>query len=109
MRLFLMAMLALWLGGCASAVSSGYGQGGRSSDGRSYAEAHADNRISAAVTAALVRDYEVSAMDIDVSTWNGVVTLRGSVRSRAMVYRAVRIAAAQPAVERVENRLRVVP
>lgn len=109
MRLFLTVVLALWLGGCASAVSSGYGQGGRSSDGRSYAEARADHQISAAVTTALVRDPGVPAMEIDVTTRSGVVTLRGSVPSSAIARRAASIAAALPEVERVENRLRVDP
>jgi hyperosmotically inducible protein len=100
-------LLAVWLAGCASAVSSGYGQGGRSADGRSYAESRADNLISAAVTSALVRDREVPAMDIDVRTHDGVVTLSGSVPSAAIARRAAGIAADLPEVERVENRLRI--
>lgn len=107
MRLCLMMLLAIWLAGCASAVSSGYGQGGRSADGRSYAESRADNLISAAVNSALVRDREVPAMDIQVSTHDGVVTLSGSVPSEEVARRASRIAAGLPEVERVENRLRI--
>ncbi|MEN8169568.1 MAG: BON domain-containing protein [Pseudomonadota bacterium] len=107
MRLLLMTVLAIWLGGCASAVSSGYGQGGRNSDGRSYADSRADNLISAAVTSALVSDREVPAMKIDVRTLNGVVTLSGSVPSATLSRRAERTAAAVAEVKRVDNRLRI--
>jgi osmotically-inducible protein OsmY len=107
MRLCLTVLLAVWLGGCASAVSSGYGQGGLDASGRSYADARADNRITSAVTSALVRDREVPAMDIDVRTHHGVVTLSGSVPSTEVARRAARIAAGLPEVERVENRLRI--
>jgi hyperosmotically inducible protein len=106
MRLFLIGLLVLWLGGCASAVSSGYGQGGMDGSGRSYEEARADNRISAAVTTALVRDREVPAMDIQVSTFNGVVTLRGTVSSAAVARHAGQIAAGISGVVRVDNQLR---
>lgn len=107
MRLLLMTVLAIWLSGCASAVSSGYGQGGRDSDGRSYADSRADNLISAAVISALVSDREVPAMKIDVRTLNGVVTLSGSVPSATVSRRAERIAAAVAEVKRVDNRLRI--
>ena len=106
MRLFFITVLVVWLSGCASAVSSGYGQGGRDADGRSYADSRADNRISAAVTSALVRDRTVPAMNIDVHTLNGVVTLSGSVPSAAAATRAGRLAAAVSDVKRVNNRLR---
>jgi osmotically-inducible protein OsmY len=101
-----MVLLAVWLGGCASAVSSGYGQGGMDSSGRSYAEAKADNRLTEAVTSALVRDREVSAMAIQVTTFTGVVTLRGTVPAAAMVRRAGQIAAGIAGVARVDNQLR---
>jgi osmotically-inducible protein OsmY len=104
-----MVLLALWLGGCASAVSSGYGQGGRDADGRSYTEARADNKLSAAVTSALVRDKSVSAMDINVRTRNGVVILNGSVPSRSAMVRAAELAGAVVGVKQVDNRLTLQP
>ena len=107
MRLFLSMMLVAWLSGCASAVSSGYGQGGHDANGRSYTASRADNLISAAVTSALVRDRAVPAMNVNVRTLNGVVTLRGSVPSKSVAQRAERIAATTDKVKRVENRLRI--
>jgi osmotically-inducible protein OsmY len=101
--------LSLSLFGCATAVSSGYGQGGRNIDGRSYDEARVDNQITAAVTAMLVQDKRVPAMGIDVSTFNGVVTLDGHVPNRSAASYAEQIAASVPGVEQVDNRLRVHP
>lgn len=95
--------------GCAAAVSSGYGQGGMSGDGRSYEEARADNHISAAVNTLLVKDRRIRSMDINVSTYNGVVTLDGTVPNRDASYRAKALAASVDGVRRVENRLRIVP
>lgn len=106
MRLFYL-MLVVALGGCASAVSSGYGQGGRDADGRSYAEARADNKLSAAVTSVLVRERSVPAMGIKVKTTDGVVTLSGSVPSRSAASKAVQLAAAVPGVKRVDNQLSI--
>ena len=107
MRLGFMLLVAVWLSACASAMSSGYGQGGQDASGRSYAEARADNQITADVTAALVRDPLVPATKIDVKTYNGVVTLSGSVPSSKAAKRAEHLAAATNKVKRVENRLRV--
>ena len=107
MRPGLLIVLVLSLSACASAVSSGYGQGGRDSNGRSYEETRADNLIRAAVISALVRDRAVPAMEIDVRSEDGVVTLSGTVPSRAIASRAESIAAAQADVKRVVNRLRV--
>ena len=101
--------LVLDLGGCASAVSSGYGQGGQDARGRDYAEARADNKLRAAVISALVNDREVPAMDITVAALHGVVTLSGRVPSAAAVRRAGRVAAMVSGVVRVDNRLNVAP
>lgn len=102
-----MLLLAAILQGCATAVSSGYGQGGQNADGRSYEEARADNQITAAITSLLVRNRSIPAMDIDVSTLNGVVTLAGSVPDAATAERAAALAAGVSGVERVINRLQV--
>lgn len=100
-------VLLTGLYGCASAISSGYGQGGRDASGRSYSEARLDNQISAAVTDLLVMDRSVSAMNIDVSTINGVVTLNGAVESRAMASRASQLASRVDGVVQVVNNLRI--
>jgi osmotically-inducible protein OsmY len=106
-RVLGVVVLAFVLHGCATATSSGYGQGGLNEDGRSYSEARADNAITAQVNTLLVQDRQIPAMDIEVSTRNRVVTLYGTVPSRELAYRAARLAASVEGVNQVVNRLRV--
>lgn len=107
MKKLWMAVLLAGLYGCASAISSGYGQGGQDASGRSYEEARLDNQISAAVTDLLVMDRSVSAMNIDVTTVNGVVTLNGVVASKSMASRASQLASRVDGVVQVVNNLRI--
>lgn len=97
--------LVVLLAGCASAVGSGYGQGGRDSDGRSYAETRADNSLTARVNTLLVQDRQIPAMDINVTTRRGVVTLTGRVPNHEVVVRAGRLAASVQGVVAVNNLL----
>lgn len=103
------AILVIVLAGCASAVGSGYGQGGQNGDGRSYSEARADNAITARINTLLVQDRQIPAMNIHVTTLNGVVNLNGTVPSRTVAERAARLAASVDGVIKVVNHLRVVP
>ncbi len=109
MKHIIPAILVLMLAGCASAVGSGYGQGGLNDDGRSYSEARADNAITAKVNTLLVQDRWIPAMDIRVTTRNGVVTLNGTMPSRALAERAARLAASVDGVNKVVNQFRVAP
>lgn len=95
--------------GCATAVGSGYGQGGLTEDGRTYEAANADQRITAAVNTLLVKARDIDSLAVDVSTHDGVVTLDGEVPSRSVAYRAQSLAASADGVRRVINRLRVAP
>lgn len=109
MRIIFFMMVVMLLHGCATGVAGGYGQGGRDSYGRSYQEARADNRITAAVNSALVRDRSLPAMDIDVQTYDGVVTLSGRVANRNTAQRAVTVARDVPGVIAVRDQLRIAP
>ena len=104
-NIFLVAVVAL-MHGCASGVASGYGQGGRDVDGRSYQEARADNRITAAVNSALVRE-SLPAMDIEVQTRDGVVTLNGRVANRTVAQRAVTVTRGVPGVKEGRDPFRI--
>jgi osmotically-inducible protein OsmY len=95
--------------GCASAVLGGYGQGGRETDGRSYAESREDNQLTARVNTLLVQDRTLAAMSINVSTRNRMVTLSGDVPSRNAASKAERLAASVNGVSAVDNRLRIRP
>jgi len=101
-------LLLLLLGGCA-AGSLGYGQGGRSEDGRSYEEARADNRIAAAVNRRLVRAPGLRATDIHVACRNGVITLTGRVATSEAAHRAAQLARDVAGVRGVNNALRYGP
>jgi osmotically-inducible protein OsmY len=107
MKHLLIVLLLTGLYGCTSAISSGYGQGGLDASGRSYNEARLDNQISAAVTDVLVQDPSISAMDIDVSTVNGVVTLNGAAEDSAVALRAAQLASRVDGVVQVVNNLRI--
>ncbi len=109
MKYLFPALLVIALAGCASAVGSGYGQGGLNGDGRSYSEARADNLITARVNTLLVQDRQIPAMNIKVMTYNGVVTLSGTLPSRTQVQRAEKLTASVEGVTKVVNRLRVAP
>jgi hyperosmotically inducible protein len=102
---FMMVAVAL-LQGCASGVAAGYGQGGRDTYGRTYQEARADNRITAAVNSALVRE-ALPALNIDVQTLNGVVTLSGRVTDYEVALRAAAVARNVPGVKEVRNQMRI--
>ncbi|MBE0509760.1 MAG: BON domain-containing protein [Chromatiales bacterium] len=107
-RVLAVTVLVMFLSACATAVSTGYGQGGQMADGRSYSEAYGDNQISAAVNTALVQDSLIKASDIRVSTRDGVVTLDGRVASIEQARRAASLAASVSGVKRVINRLAIV-
>ena len=55
----------------------------------------------------LIADREVKALDVNVDTYEGVVTLRGEVGSAAQRAAAERIARESKGVKAVKNELRV--
>jgi Predicted periplasmic or secreted lipoprotein len=66
-----------------------------------------DPATTAAIDAALAREFPLGAMRIDVKTFDGVVILGGYVRESAQAKRAVEIAQAMPGVKSVDNRIAV--
>jgi hyperosmotically inducible protein len=66
-----------------------------------------DAGITAAVKSRLAADPDVAALNIDVDTMNGVVTLSGMVNSAAERTEAVQIAAGTDDVVRVVNNLQI--
>lgn len=66
-----------------------------------------DSYITTKVKAELAADHDTNAFDIHVTTVNGVVTLRGVVRSRAEKDRAERDAMRIDGVRAVHNRIKV--
>jgi osmotically-inducible protein OsmY len=68
-----------------------------------------DAAITAKVKTALIQEPSVSALDIDVNTYRGVVQLSGFVETEAQADRAVETATDVAGVRSVENDMRVVP
>jgi hyperosmotically inducible periplasmic protein len=66
-----------------------------------------DAAVTSAVKTKLLADSSVGGMKIDVDTNNGVVTLTGSVTSRAEAAQAVKLAHETDGVKRVVDRLHV--
>ncbi|MBS1189798.1 MAG: transporter [Rhodocyclaceae bacterium] len=68
-----------------------------------------DATITTRVKTALVEDPNVSAMQVNVETYRGVVQLSGFVDSQANAARAVNLARQVPGVQSVKNDLRIKP
>lgn len=98
------------LSGCASLIVGGAPSGGYTSapPGAAGDTSH-DVAITSAVNSRYVNDKLVDALAIHVTTYQGVVTLQGSVGSQAAVARAVDLARSTPHVRRVVSRLTITP
>ena len=66
-----------------------------------------DAAITGSVKTALIAEPGLKALQIDVDTADGVVTLSGTVDSRTNVNRAIQVAQAVQGVRSVDNRLTV--
>ena len=108
----LMLLLAgALLAGCGALIVGGAPAGGH--DTAAQRSTSIDTSHDAAITSSInsryVHDSMVDALAIRVTTYQGVVTLQGSVKSQAAVARAVDLARSTPNVRRVVSRLTVTP
>ncbi len=110
MSLLLIGALSA-LAGCAALVVGGAAAGGYAvgKDERSVGEISSDATITSTINTRYVQDDLVRALDINVDTYRGVVTLYGKVRSQAAASRAVQIARNVKGVKQVVSKLSVVP
>jgi len=93
---FFLALTLLTVAGCASTPkTAGTGE---------YID---DSVITTKVKAALVHDPDVSAAEVNVETFKGVVQLSGFVNSRADMTKAVEIARGVKGVKSVKNDMRL--
>lgn len=95
-KLPLCALGLLVLNGCAAL-----------DDDVTVGQAIDDATITAQVKAALVGDEELSALDINVDTADGVVTLNGEVANQAHIARATDVADDVEGVRSIDNRLTI--
>jgi hyperosmotically inducible protein len=77
--------------------------------GKSVGETIDDATITTRVKTALLNDPDVAGLKIDVDTFKGIVTLSGSVTSRAEETRAIDLARRVPGVQDVKSTLQVQP
>ena len=77
--------------------------------GQALKDATADGRVTAAIKAKYVRDSDLSAWDIHVSTTDGVVTLSGTVSSPELVGKAMGLALDTDGARQVVSTLQVKP
>jgi len=98
------------LASCVLSACAGSGQSVRATPSRGPAVGGAmdDAGITARVKTVLLNDKQVAATKIEVSTAAGVVTLSGSVKSKADEARAIQVARTITGVRDVKSTL-VVP
>ena len=76
-------------------------------DERSVGEVTSDATITSTVNSHYIKDGMVKARTINVDTYNGVVTLYGTVPSQAVADRAVEIARGVKGVRQVVSKLSI--
>jgi hyperosmotically inducible protein len=109
LQVLFLLIAGVLLAGCAALVVGGAPAGGHDTTTRNGAETSHDAAITSSINSRYVNDALVDALAIRVTTWQGVVTLQGSVRSQAAAARAVELARSTPNVRRVVSRLTVTP
>jgi osmotically-inducible protein OsmY len=77
--------------------------------GQSLKDATADGRVTGAIKAKYVKDPDLSAWDIHVSTTGGVVTLSGTVSSPDLIGKAMELALDTDGARQVISTLQVKP
>lgn len=92
----LLVILAVFLGGCAGSPQEA-----------STGEFVDDRAITTRVKTQLLRDEQVSGLDVNVDTFKGTVQLNGFVDSAEQKQRAEAIAKGVAGVQRVQNNLSV--
>lgn len=112
-RLLAMAGLLMLTGlsGCAGTLLGNPQAGGYpgTHTGRSHAQISADGAMTSNIESRFRRDDVLSTVDIQVNTYNNVVTLYGYVASRRVADRAVSMARAVNGVSQVISKLAVTP
>jgi hyperosmotically inducible protein len=77
-------------------------------DDRTIGTKLSDASITSGVKTKLIRDSEIDAIDINVDTFQGVVTLNGNIQSRNAKRRAAKLARSVKGVKSVRSKLIVV-
>jgi len=109
--MLLLGLVLAALGGCCwLAAGAGAGVGYKvGTDERSVGSQVSDASITATIKARLVKEPGIRALNIDVDSVDGHVTLTGIVKNTRQAQRAAEIARGVEGVKSVKNNLRVKP
>lgn len=104
-------LLAINLAGCAPAVivAAGAGVYYVATDERTVATLSSDATITSSVKTKFIKDEYIKAFDINVDTYESVVTLHGNVPSEAVKERAIKLASSVKGVKKIVTKLVIVP
>jgi len=110
LRIHCLLILAL-IQGCAPALLAGGAAAGYyvGQDERTMGGIVDDAGITMSIKSHMIKDKQVSALDINVDTRNGVVTLYGSVSSVEEELRAIALAKQVKGVRKIISKITVVP
>ncbi|HEV2609247.1 MAG TPA: BON domain-containing protein [Noviherbaspirillum sp.] len=100
-KLLSLLLAAVFAAGCAGTGS----QSGSQSAGSQKAAASSDAEISSKVKAALAADPELSGTKIDATTTDGVVRLKGEIKSMALRKKVESIVRGVSGVKSIDNQL----
>ena len=102
-------LVAGLLNGCAALVVGGAAAGGYyvAKDKRSFEEITSDAGITSSINTKFLKDDLVSAVDVNVDTRKGVVTLKGVVNTNEVARRAYDIAYSVEGVTQVISKLTI--
>jgi osmotically-inducible protein OsmY len=101
-KLLALLLSAAFVAGCAATKSD---SGSQSSSSRSTGQIVDDAAITAKVKTALLKDPDISALKINVDTAQGVVKLKGEVKTLALRKRAEDLVKSVEGVRSVDNQL----
>jgi len=110
MRTLLVVWVLCMVSGCTALVVGGAGVAAYevSKDERPASVVASDSTITTKIRAKFLDDAVVSVFNIGVRTYEGVVTLTGSVGSIAARNRAIEIAGSTGGVKQVDDRIKIV-
>ena len=108
-NLFVIFSTLMMLQGCAAALVGGAGAGGYyvGKDKRDFGTIMDDAAITTSINSKLVGTKGVKTFDINVDTYNGVVTLSGNVPSKKIKYKVIKICKNTDGVRKVISKLKI--
>jgi len=100
----------LILNGCAAAVVGGAGAAGYyvGKDEREFSNIISDAGITTSINSKLLTSKGVSTFDINIDTFNGVVTVSGHVYSKHIKNKILKLCKETKGVKKVVSKLKIV-